>query len=441
MAPDATVMPVAVLEPEGTDSSTAVLASGIHWARTHGARVINMSLGCACISSVVSDAIDLAASADIVMVAAAGNEGGPVMFPANDPRVIAVGATTSNNNIANYSSFGAAIDLVAPGGSGTDPVWQETFNPSTGIWGVYGSQGTSMASPHVAGAAALLWSGVPGLTADQARSLLRCTAQDLGPGGNDATYGEGIVQARQALVEGLHPGACSIDRVGVIEPGNGVWRIWFDEAGYSRFFYGNPGDRGFMGDWDCDGVVTPGLYRQADGFVYLRNSNSQGIADVRYFFGNPGDVPLAGDFNGDNCDSVSLYRPSEAKFYIINSLGSSDGGLGAAETSFFYGNPGDVPFVGDWNGDGVDTPGLRRPSDGFVYLRNSNTQGVADGSFFYGDTGDVPFAGDWNGDDIDTMGLYRPVNGSIYLRNSNSTGVADQAWFGGFGLQVFRGGP
>jgi subtilisin family serine protease len=111
MAPDATVMPVAVLEPEGTDSSTAVLASGIHWARTHGARVINMSLGCACISSVVSDAIDLAASADIVMVAAAGNEGGPVMFPANDPRVIAVGATTSNNNIANYSSFGAAIDL------------------------------------------------------------------------------------------------------------------------------------------------------------------------------------------------------------------------------------------------------------------------------------------------------------------------------------------
>jgi hypothetical protein len=175
--------------------------------------------------------------------------------------------------------------------------------------------------------------------------------------------------------------------------------------------------------------------------VYLRNSNSQGIADVRYFFGNPGDVPLAGDFNGDNCDSVSLYRPSEAKFYIINSLGSSDGGLGAAETSFFYGNPGDVPFVGDWNGDGVDTPGLRRPSDGFVYLRNSNTQGVADGSFFYGDTGDVPFAGDWNGDDIDTMGLYRPVNGLIYLRNSNSTGIADQAWFGGFGLQVFRGGP
>ena len=441
MAPDASVMPVAVLEPAGVESSTAVLASGIDWARTHGAKVINMSLGCSCVSSVVSDAIDLAASADIVMVAAAGNNRGSVMFPANDPRVIAIGATTSSNAIANYSSVGAAIDLVAPGGSGSDPVWQETFDSSTGTWGVYGSEGTSMASPHVAGAAALLWSAVPGLTADQTRSLLRCTAQDLGPGGHDSTFGAGILQARRALVEGLHPAACSIDRVGVIEPGNGVWRLWFDEAGYSRFFYGNPGDLGFMGDWDCDGVVTPGLYRQSDGFVYLRNSNSQGIADVRYFFGNPGDVPLAGDFNDDGCDSVSLYRPSEAKFYIINTLGSGDGGLGAAETSFFYGNPGDVPFVGDWNGDGRDTPGLRRPSDGFVYLRNSNTQGVADGSFFYGDNGDIPFAGDWNGDDIDTMGLYRPANGFIYLRNSNSTGVAHQAWFGGFGFQAFRGGP
>jgi hypothetical protein len=442
MAPDVSLMPIAVLQPAGEVSSTAVLASGIDWARAHGASVINMSLGCSCLSSIVSDAIGLAASADIVMVAAAGNEaGGGVTFPANDPRVIAVGATTSTDAVASYSSLGVEIDLVAPGGSPANPVWQETFDPDTGLWGVYGLQGTSMASPHVAGAAALIRSGVPGATADRVRSVLRCTAGDLGGSGNDATFGTGILQARQALDEGLSPGACTVDRVGVIEPGNGVWRLWFDEAGYSRFFYGNPGDLGFMGDWDCDGVATPGLYRQSDGFVYLRSSNSQGIADIRFFFGNPGDVPLAGDFNGDGCDTVSLYRPTEAKFYVINTLGSGDGGLGAAEASFFYGNHGDVPFVGDWDGDQIDTPGLRRPSDGFVYMRNSNTEGIADFSFFYGNTDDVPFAGDWNGDGLDTMGLYRPASGFIFLRNLNSTGIADQAWFGGFGFQAFRAGP
>jgi Subtilase family len=441
MAPDASVMPIAVLEPTGTESSTAVLASGINWARTHGARVINMSLGCGCSSSIVSDAIGLAAGADIVMVAAAGNDGGSVLFPASDPRVLAIGATTSGDSIANYSSQGAAIDLVAPGGSGSNPVWQETFDPDTGVWGVYGIQGTSMAAPHAAGAAALLISAIPGATADRVRSLLRCTTDDLGVAGNDPTFGTGILQTRHALDEGLNPGGCSVDRVGVVETGSGVWRLWFDEAAYSQFFYGNPGDRGFVGDWDCDGVKTPGLYRQSDGFVYLRNSNNQGIADIRFFFGNPGDVPLAGDFNNDGCDTVSLYRPSEAKFYVINQLGSNDGGLGSAETSFFYGNLGDIPFVADWNGDGVDTPGLRRPSDGFVYMRNSNTEGIADFSFFYGNSGDVPFAGDWDGDDIDTMGLYRPSNGFIYLRNSNSTGIADQSWLGGFGLQAFRAGP
>ena len=441
VAPGASVMPVVVLLPGDEGSSISLLATGINWARTHGARVINMSLGCDCTSSMVIDAINLASLADIVMVAAAGNEGGgAVTFPANDPQVIAVGATTSSDAIASYSSQGAAVDLVAPGGSAAAPVWQETFDPSNGVWGVYPSQGTSMASPHVAGAAALVLSGVPGATADRVRSLLRCTADDLGGTGNDNVFGMGILQVREALDEGLDPGNCSVDRVGVIGSGSGAWQLWFDDAAYSRFFFGNPGDRGFMGDWNCDGVATPGLYRP-DGFVYLRNTNNQGVADVRYFFGNPGDVPMAGDFDGDGCDTVSIYRPSEGKFYIINELGANGGSVGPAEFSYFYGNPGDTPFTGDWDGNGVDSPGLRRPSDGIVYIRNSNTQGVAELTFFYGVGGDIPYAGDWNGDGADTMGLYRPSNGFLFLRNSNSTGPADQAWFAGFGLQAFRAGP
>ncbi|MCI0544706.1 MAG: PQQ-dependent sugar dehydrogenase, partial [Actinobacteria bacterium] len=188
--------------------------------------------------------------------------------------------------------------------------------------------------------------------------------------------------------------------------------------------YGNPGDLPFMGDWDCDGVDTPGLYRQSDGFVYLRDSNTTGVADISFFFGNPGDIPLVGDFDGDGCDTVSVYRPSQARFFIINDLGQDGGGLGAADYSYIFGNPGDVPFVGDWNGDDVDTAGLRRPSDGFVYLRNNNNTGIAHVSYFYGNPGDIPFAGDWDGNGVVTVGLYRPANRTFYLRNSNSTGIA-----------------
>lgn len=212
------------------------------------------------------------------------------------------------------------------------------------------------------------------------------------------------------------------------DPTTGKWYLRHNNGVVTEFYYGNPGDTPFMGDWDCDGVKTPGLYRRSDGYVYLRNSNTEGIADVKYFFGNPSDIPLAGDFDGDGCDTVSLYRPSEARFYIINRLGSGDQGLGAADYSFLYGVPGDVPVVGDWNGDGEDTPGLRRASNGFVYLRNTNTEGVADISYFYGDNGDLVFAGDWNDDGVDTVGLYRPLNATVYLRNSHSTGVADDSY-------------
>jgi hypothetical protein len=193
------------------------------------------------------------------------------------------------------------------------------------------------------------------------------------------------------------------------------------------FLYGNPGDVPFSGDWNCDGVETPGLYRQSDGYVYLRNSNSQGVADVSFFFGNPGDIPMSGDFDRDGCDTVSIFRPAEQRFYIINDLGSNDGGLGAAEFSFVFGNPGDKPFVGDFDADGFDSIGLHRESTGLVYFRNSNSTGIADNQFIYGDPGDKIVAGDWDGNGTDTIGVYRPGNGIFYLRNSNTQGNAD-AW-------------
>ncbi len=213
--------------------------------------------------------------------------------------------------------------------------------------------------------------------------------------------------------------------VGLVDATTGEWYLHDPGSGETtHFFYGNPGDVPFTGDWDCDGVDTPGLYRSSDGYVYLRNSNSQGVADVRYFFGNPGDVPLAGDFNGDGCDTVSIYRPSETRFYIVNTLGSNDAGIGAAETVFSFGISRDEPFVGDFDGDGIDTVGVHRSSTSTVYLRNEHAAGAADVSFRFGERADTVVMGAWTGG-VDTVGVYRPSVGTFYLRHTNNAGAGD----------------
>jgi hypothetical protein len=198
-----------------------------------------------------------------------------------------------------------------------------------------------------------------------------------------------------------------------------------------------------MGDWDCDGVDTPGLYRRSDGLVYLRNSNSQGNADITFSFGNPGDLPLAGDFDGDGCDTVSLYRPGDARVYVINELGADDGGVGAAAFDFVFGNPGDTPFAGDFDGDGVDTVGLHRAATGLIYFRNELSSGVAESSFVYGNPGDRFVTGDWEGGPgggRDTVAMFRPSTGVFFVRYANAPGNADvQFSYGAEGMLPVAG--
>ena len=168
-----------------------------------------------------------------------------------------------------------------------------------------------------------------------------------------------------------------IDTPGVVR--NGRWFLRnSNSTGIAdlSFLYGVPGDSPFAGDWTGNGVDTPGLHRRSDGKVYLRNSNTQGVADIEFFFGISNDIAVPGDFDGDGRDSVSLYRPSEQRFYIINRLGTNGGGLGHAEYSYVYGNHGDRPLAGDWDGDGIDSPGIYRA--GNFYLRNSNSSGGHD---------------------------------------------------------------
>ena len=223
---------------------------------------------------------------------------------------------------------------------------------------------------------------------------------------------------------GVSPAGTALtgETVGMNDPATGEWFI--DEEG-SSFYFGDPGDWALLGDWDGDGIDTPGTYRQADGRIYLRNSNTQGVADYWFNFGNPDDIPLAGDFNGDGFDTISVYRPSTGEVFIINELGADGGGLGAADYRFLFGNPGDVPFTGDFDGDGIDSVGLHRTSTGEVYFRNALSTGVADSFLVYGNPGDQMFAGDWDANGTDTLGVFRSSSATVYLRNSNTAGVAD----------------
>jgi endoglucanase len=140
---------------------------------------------------------------------------------------------------------------------------------------------------------------------------------------------------------------------------------------------------------------------------------------------------MAGDFNGDGCDTVSIYRPAESRVFIINKLGADDGGLGAADLAYDFGDPGDKPFVGDFDADGIETIGLHRESTGLVYIRNTHTQGNADQDYIFGDPDDRLVAGDWTGDGTASPALFRPSNRTVYYRFTNTPGNADHQWTAG----------
>ncbi len=193
VAPEASILPVKVLDATGSGSDSDV-AGGIVWAADHGARVVNLSLGGSETSTVLADAVAYARHLGVLLVAAAGNDGGAVGVPARLAGVIAVGAVDSDLARAPFSAGGRALDLVAPGVA----ILQQTLDGVGGFADRLFS-GTSMASPCVAGVAALALAAGRATTALGVARLLTRTALDLGPAGKDSAYGAGLVRADAAL--------------------------------------------------------------------------------------------------------------------------------------------------------------------------------------------------------------------------------------------------
>lgn len=206
-APGVSIMPLRVLDATGSGTDFDV-AQAVRFAADHGASVANLSLGGRGASTVLRDAISYATGKGVVVVAAAGNDGlGTVSYPAAEPAVLAVGAVRYDQTRPAYGSYGAALDLVAPGGDLSvdqnadgygDGILQQTINGGYGDFCLCFMQGTSMAAPQVSAVAALVASrGVTERTDIEA--LLLSTARDLGPAGWDEQYGNGLVQAGAAV--------------------------------------------------------------------------------------------------------------------------------------------------------------------------------------------------------------------------------------------------
>ncbi len=192
LAWNAALMPVKVLDRTGFGEDLDV-ATGIIWAVDHGADVINLSLGGECPSPVMELAVTYAYTMGVTVAAAAGNSGrAGVLCPAVVPSVLAIAAVDAGRQSAPFSTYGPEVDLAAPG--------LNIYSTLPTALGSYGyKSGTSMATPYVAGAAALLM-GQPGFdTPDKIRAALEGTALDLGHVCRDIHYGAGLLQLWAAL--------------------------------------------------------------------------------------------------------------------------------------------------------------------------------------------------------------------------------------------------
>ncbi len=156
---------------------------------------------------------------------------------------------------------------------------------------------------------------------------------------------------------------------------------------------------------------TIGVYM--GGAFYLRNQNSAGWPDITIPFGSPGNLPVVGDWDGDGVDTIGVYI-SELGVFLLRDSNSP----GYPDYAFVMGNPGDEPLAGKWDasmrGSGA---GVYRPSNGLLFAKRALVNGFADYTMVLGNPGDHGIAGDWDGNGFDSMGVFRPANTRFYLAN------------------------
>lgn len=297
-APLVKILPVRVLDASGSGYSSDV-AEGVIWATDHGAKVINLSLGGGVPSELTRTAIQYAIDNGVVVVAAAGNagqSGNAPLYPAAFSEPIAVGSISSDKQRSSFSNWGTYVDLVAPG-DGIVSLWSSSDN--TYAW----ASGTSMATPHVAAAAALVFASNPTFTPAQVRKRLERTADDLGPAGRDPEYGAGLVDPANAAKVALPTGG---------NEGKGYWVVASD--GRVRAF-GGARHRGDLGGFPVGAPVVAAARTPSGSGYWLATRHGMVFA-----FGDARDY---GDLYGRMYDSVVAMTssPSGRGYLLVTATG------------------------------------------------------------------------------------------------------------------------
>ncbi|NDJ60645.1 MAG: S8 family serine peptidase [Chloroflexi bacterium] len=422
---------------------------------------VNLSLGSGAFTSVaaceaddtsgVRTQINLLTAQNIAVVAASGNSSdkSAISSPACLPNVVSVGATTVagspgisvSDQVASFSNSASFLDLLAPGqfieSSVTPGDTYEFF------------QGTSMASPYVAGTWAILRQANPNASVAQLLADLQNTGVLVTDGGNGLTrpriqvdaalqlnlptptptntfdFGFPTATPTPTLTLSFTPSATvtvapSNTPTATLTPTNspapsitptGTLPI---TPTFTPTF--TPTDTPTNTNVPLTPTFTPTntpSNTPPPTATPTATATATATATLTPTGGGP---PLTHE------DGIGLYNPANALWLLRDDLTTGD-----ADRTFLYGGiAGGLPLMGDWNNDGIDTPGIYVPDLAYWFLRNSNTTGEGEIFAIYGGIpGALPIVGDWNGDGVDTIGLYNPANALWLLRDSNSTGAAD----------------
>ncbi|MGC2238846.1 MAG: SBBP repeat-containing protein [Pyrinomonadaceae bacterium] len=204
--------------------------------------------------------------------------------------------------------------------------------------------------------------------------------------------------------------------------------------------FGQAGDIGVVGDWEGDGIDDVGVFRIAgfgQGQFIIRK-----ITPVRpcpacplvllpvnftVNFGQTGDLPIIGDWDGDGIDTFGVFRQNggQAQIFLTDEIENAP----PVDHTLGFGTDGDLPIAGDWDADNLDEIGVSRPGTGQFFLTNDVAVGNVDFTGFFGAIGDLPAAGDFDGDGKDTIAVYRPTTAQFFLSNDNIN-IAQTTVFG-----------
>jgi hypothetical protein len=236
----------------------------------------------------------------------------------------------------------------------------------------------------------------------------------------------------------LRPGATRLAYPGVVSGAAFSLRDALSAgAATESYAYGLAGDTPIMADWSGSGLETAAMVRGARHGVIggtamtwlIRMIPGPGDPDAVVRYGRLGDTPLAGDWNGDGIDTIGVRRGDRWLLRNANTAGPAD-------IDIRFGLAGDIPVVGDWNGDGIDTPGVVRGTK-WILLNGFDPAGPTV-ELDFGDAGWTPVVGDWTGSGSDRPGRFD--GGTWQLRNSLTTGPPSTTFsFGGAGTPIVWG--